>query len=90
MTVPQIVRTRGGMLVALVVIAAIGFEIRTVLGMFFGIDLPARTYVIVLLGVLSVIGLVLDLTRTTGGDSTNHASPGRPRTTAPATLATRR
>ena len=69
MNVPQFARTRGGMLVGLVVVAAIGFEIRTVLGMFFGIDLPATPYLIVLIGILSVIGIVLDLTRSTGGDS---------------------
>jgi len=69
MNVPQFARTRGGMLVGLVVVAAIGFEIRTVLGMFFGIDLPATPYLIVLIGILSVIGIILDLTRSTGGDS---------------------
>jgi uncharacterized membrane protein len=69
MKIPQIVRTRGGMLVGLVVIAAIGFEIRTVLGMFFGIDLPATPYLIVMIGILSVIGIILDLSRTSGGDS---------------------
>jgi uncharacterized membrane protein len=58
------------MLVALVVIAAIGFEMRTVLGMFFGVDLPVMPYVVVMIGLLSVIGLVLDITRTAGGDST--------------------
>lgn len=69
MKVPQIARTRGGMLVGLVVVAAIGFEIRTVLGMFFGIDLPATPYLIVLIGILSVIGIIIDLSRSTGGDS---------------------
>lgn len=69
MTVPQFVRTRGGMLVGLVIIAAIGFEIRTILGMFLGIDLPATEYVIVLIGVLSVIGIIFDISRTTGGGS---------------------
>jgi hypothetical protein len=57
------------MLVGLVVVAAIGFEIRTVLGMFFGIDLPATPYLIVLIGVLSVIGIIIDLSRSTGGGS---------------------
>lgn len=69
MNVPQLARTRGGMLVGLVVVAAIGFEIRTVLGMFFGIDLPATPYLIVLIGVLSVIGIIIDLSRSTGGGS---------------------
>jgi hypothetical protein len=69
MKLPQVVRTRGGMLVGLVVIAAIGFEIRTVLGMFFGIDLPATPYVVVMIAILSIIGILLDISRTTGGDS---------------------
>ncbi len=66
MTIPQFVRTRGGMLVGLVVIAAIGFELRTVLGMFFGIDLPATPYIVALIGIVSVIGIVLDISRSEG------------------------
>lgn len=58
-------RTRGGMLVGLVVMAAIGFEIRTVLGHIFGIDTPATEYVIVMIALLSIVGVIMDVTRST-------------------------
>jgi hypothetical protein len=59
------------MLVGLVVIAAIGFELRTVLGMFFGVDLPVTPYVVAMIAVLSAIGVIFDLSRTAGGGSAN-------------------
>lgn len=65
MKVPQFARTRGGMLVGLVFAAAVGFEIRTVIGMVFGIDLPMTPYLIVMIGLLSVLGVVMDITRST-------------------------
>lgn len=56
-------QTRGGMFVALVILGAIGWEIRTVLGMFFGIDLPATPYLIIMIALLSVFGVVADVYR---------------------------
>lgn len=56
-------QTRGGMFVALVVVGAIGWEMRTVLGMFAGIDLPALPYLIGMIALLSVFGVVADVYR---------------------------
>lgn len=63
MSSTPLVRTRGGLLVGLVIAGAIGFEIRTVLGMIFGIDLPATPYLIVMIALLSVFGVVADIYR---------------------------
>jgi hypothetical protein len=71
MKLPAVVRTRGGLLVGLVVMAVIGFELRTVLGMLFGVDLPATPYIVVMIAILSIIGVLLDVSRTAGGGSTN-------------------
>jgi hypothetical protein len=67
---PFQVRTRGGLLVGLIVTAVIGFELRTVLGMLIGFDVPMTPYLIVMVGLLSVIGIVLDVFRTTDPKST--------------------
>lgn len=53
-------RTRGGLLVALVVGAVIGFELRTVFGMLLGVDLPVGPYVVAVLGVLAVFAMLAD------------------------------
>lgn len=58
------IQTRGGMLVGLVMLGAIGFELRTVVGMIFGISLPVVPYVIVLVALLSIFGVVADVART--------------------------
>lgn len=63
MSKPWLVRTRGGLLVGMVMLGAIGFELRTVLGMFIGIDIPMTPYVIIMVGLLSVVGIVLDVFR---------------------------
>lgn len=63
MSKPWIVRTRGGLLVGLVMMAAIGFELRTVLGMLIGLEVPMTPYLIVMIGLLSVLGVVLDVFR---------------------------
>ena len=69
MSAPWLARTRGGMFVALVVVGAIGWEIRTVLGMFFGIDLPATPYLIVMIGLLSVFGVIVDVYRSANSNA---------------------
>lgn len=63
MNIPWQVRTRGGLLVGLVVTAVIGFEIRTVLGILIGFDVPATPYILVMIGLLSIIGIVVDVFR---------------------------
>jgi hypothetical protein len=63
MSKPWVVRTRGGLFVGLVMMAAIGFELRTVLGMLVGFDVPMTPYLIVMIGLLSVLGVVLDIFR---------------------------
>lgn len=59
------VRTRGGLLVTLVVLTAVGFELRTVASMLFGVDLPAAPYMLVVLVAVAVIGVLLEFSRTT-------------------------
>jgi len=54
-------RTRGGILVAIIVGGVIAFEIRTVLGMLFGIDVPLTPYVIAVLVVLGVFAFLADI-----------------------------
>jgi amino acid transporter len=63
-----LVKTRGGLLVVLVVLAALGFELRTVVGMLFGVSVPMGPYVLALLLVLAAIGVVAELSRTTVSD----------------------
>jgi hypothetical protein len=63
MSKPWIVRTRGGLLVGLVMMAAIGFELRTVLGMLVGLEVPMTPYLIVMIGLLSALGVILDVYR---------------------------
>ena len=70
MKVPWQVQTRGGLLVGLVVTAVIGFELRTVLGMLIGFDVPMTPYLIVMIGLLSVIGVVVDVFRSRNANST--------------------
>lgn len=70
MKVPWQVQTRGGLLVGLVVTAVIGFELRTVLGMLIGFDVPMTPYLIVMIGLLSVIGVVVDVFRSRNAKST--------------------
>jgi hypothetical protein len=62
--IQPIVKTRGGLLIALVFMGAIGFELRTVVGMFLGIDIPAEPYFVALLAIVSVFGVLADLSRT--------------------------
>ena len=66
MNIPLSVRTRGGLLVGLVVAAVIGWELRTVLGMVVGFDVPMTPYLIAMIGLLSVLGVVLDVFRSSG------------------------
>jgi chromate transport protein ChrA len=66
MNIPLSVRTRGGLLVGLVVAAVIGWELRTVLGMLVGFDVPMTPYLIAMIGLLSVLGVVLDVFRSSG------------------------
>lgn len=54
-------RTRGGILVGTVVVGIIAFEIRTVLGMLFGIDVPLEPYVIAVLVVLAAFTFLSDI-----------------------------
>lgn len=63
-----LVKTRGGLLVVLVVVAALGFELRTVIGMLFGIRVPTGPYVLGLLVVLAAIAVVAELSRTSVSD----------------------
>lgn len=63
MSKPWIVRTRGGLLVGLVMMGAIGFELRTVLGMLIGLEVPMTPYLIVMIGLLSAVGVILDVYR---------------------------
>jgi hypothetical protein len=57
------VRTRGGLLVMLVVFAVIGFELRTVIGMLFGVSLPATPYFMAVVGLLALVGIAADILR---------------------------
>lgn len=63
-----LVKTRGGLLVVLIVIGAVGFELRTVIAMLLGIRVPTGPYVLGLLLVLAAIGMVAELSRTTVSD----------------------
>jgi hypothetical protein len=65
MSKPWLVRTRGGLFVGLVMLAAIGFELRTVLGMLVGFEVPMTPYLIVMIALVSIIGVVLDVFRST-------------------------
>ncbi|MFB6297645.1 MAG: CbaC protein [Salinirussus sp.] len=71
MNAPE-VRSRGGLLVWLVVAIVVGFEARTAAGMFLGIDIPAVPYVLGLLTVAGLATMALDLVRSTGA-----SEPGR-------------
>ncbi|QCC51666.1 hypothetical protein [Halapricum salinum] len=53
--------TRGGILVGTVVVGIIAFEIRTVLGMLFGMDVPLEPYAIAVLVVLGVFTFLADV-----------------------------
>jgi predicted tellurium resistance membrane protein TerC len=66
------VRTRGGLLVALVVLTAVGFELRTVAAMLFGLEIPAEPYMLAVLLVVAVAGVLMEFSR-----STARASHGR-------------
>lgn len=61
---PKLVRTRGGLLVAIVMTGAIWFELRTVVGMLFGYDIPAVPYLVGGLVIVSVLAVLADLSRT--------------------------
>ncbi|WP_340100699.1 hypothetical protein [Salinibaculum salinum] len=63
MSKPWIIRTRGGLLVGLVMMAAIGFELRTVFGMLIGLEVPMTPYLLVMIGLLSALGVILDVFR---------------------------
>ncbi|WP_302081186.1 hypothetical protein [Salinibaculum rarum] len=58
-----LIQTRGGMLVGLVMMGAIGFELRTVLGMLIGLEVPMTPYLMVMIGLLSALGVILDVFR---------------------------
>ncbi|MEF8886232.1 MAG: hypothetical protein V5A30_00380 [Haloarculaceae archaeon] len=58
------VRTRGGLLVAVVVGLVLWFEARTVAGMFFGVTLPPVPYMLAGLVVVGALAVVADVTRT--------------------------
>ena len=67
MSKPWIIRTRGGLLVGLVMMAVIGFELRTVLGMLIGLEVPMTPYLILMIGLLSALGVILDVFRSSEG-----------------------
>lgn len=54
---------RGGLLVGLVFLAAVGFELRTVLGMIFGIDVPTGPYFALVALVVVAVGLWYEFRR---------------------------
>jgi CHASE2 domain-containing sensor protein len=58
------VRTRGGLLVVLVVLTAVGFELRTLAAMLFGVDLPAVPYMLAVLVVVAIAGVLMEVSRT--------------------------
>jgi hypothetical protein len=58
------VRTRGGMLVAVVVGLVLWFEARTVAGMFLGVTLPPVPYMLAGVAVVGALALAADITRT--------------------------
>jgi hypothetical protein len=70
MNTPRVVQTRGGLLVGLVIMAVIGFELRTVVGMLFGVDIPATPYVIAMIALLSIVGVLIDVSRTAKSEAT--------------------
>lgn len=59
-----LVKTRGGLFVALVVLTAIGIELRTVAAMLFGIELPFGPYVLAVLLAVALAGVLLEYSRT--------------------------
>lgn len=62
-----LVKTRGGLLVVLVVMVAVGFELRTVAGMLFGIEIPIGPYVLALVLVVAAVGILAELSRSAPG-----------------------
>jgi hypothetical protein len=58
------VRTRGGLLVAVVVGLVLWFEARTVAGMFFGVTLPPVPYMLAGVVVVGALAILADITRT--------------------------
>jgi hypothetical protein len=50
--------------------AVIGFELRTVVGMLFGVDIPATPYVIAMIALLSIVGVLIDVSRTAKSEAT--------------------
>jgi hypothetical protein len=58
------VRTRGGMLVAVVVGLVLWFEARTVAGMFLGVSPPPLPYMLAGVVVVGALAIVADVTRT--------------------------
>lgn len=61
------VRTRGGLLVGVVVALVVWFELRTVVGMFFGLTLPPVPYMIGGIVLVGILALVADALRTAEG-----------------------
>jgi len=59
-----IVKTRGGLLVAWAFLLVFGFELRTALGLFLGIDVPAVPYLGTLAIVLTLFAVLADFQRT--------------------------
>ena len=60
---PKLVRTRGGLLIAIVMTGVVWFELRTVVGMLLGVDIPAVPYLIAGLVVISALAVFADLSR---------------------------
>lgn len=60
---PKLVRTRGGLLIAIVVTGVVWFELRTVVGMLLGVDIPAVPYLIGGLVIISALAVFADLSR---------------------------
>jgi archaellum biogenesis protein FlaJ (TadC family) len=59
----SLIGERAALLVGLVFAAALGWELRTVLGMLFGIELPTVPYVVALLVVVLGVGLWYSVSR---------------------------
>lgn len=62
-----IVRTRGGLLVAWVFLLVLAFELRTALGLFLGVDVPAVPYLGGIAAVLTLFAILADLQRASAG-----------------------
>jgi hypothetical protein len=66
-----IAKTRGGLLVGLIVLGGVLNELRTVLAWLFGIHIPSGQYVLGLLLVLVTVAVVAELSRSTVSENRN-------------------